>query len=637
MQQRIVAVYPGRFQPMLPHHMEVFRGLRDKYGEAVIVTSSKTGADSPFSFDEKASIAQQMYGIGDDEIVQAASPYNIAEYARVLGTDAVVVIAVGEKDMQDDPRLPKGNQPVYKKNGELAALQPLEAHEGNLQPVTQHAYVTVAPTVMTGDRPASASAFRAEFQSAHDDETAKEVFRRYFGKYNEDVFQLVNSKLRENEIMKQLNEMRRLAGQRESNMKKVTEASTVNIDHKNKQVSMNVTRWRNTFPEYKKIEDGKKYINLQGLNASRFAHIDDWYEVIIAGSHPWHPRREKKDSKPWPDTFAEGKRDHISEINQVRQLAGLPPIKTPVTEALVDYDGDIDGEADLPVAAKSVQRVTDPAQLLDLAKRATINPPLVPKDYDTLASFIEDYRGLGSGNGTQQSQALARLASRSTHLALVLGVLQSRLPGEFDDLSLYLEDLAARIADGEQLDQDEGDVVKSILARSVNQGFWKKLFDGAESVFEMRVGLDAWRVHGENGEVEFVPDASSEEEAVRKIQLELPHVTWLHAEKLDGEMTAEDQDDRMMPAVDRARRPDGSVDLDAYRKSLPKTPSADQESSREQRAYRRGSRDRYYGHRQKPSFEDADGTWVTQEDMTPEEIAAYRRGYDEEQDRKDWG
>jgi hypothetical protein len=538
-QRRIVAVYPGRFQPMLPHHLEVFLGLERKYGEAVIVTSSKTGADSPFTFNEKAAIAKQMYGIGSNKIVQAASPYNIAEYARALGDDVVVVVAVGEKDMQNDPRLPKGDRPVYKKNGELAALQPLEAHEGNLRPVSQHAYVTVAPTVMTGNRPASASAFRKEFQSAHDDETAKEVFRRYFGKYNEATFQLVNSKLRENQFAKQLGEIRQLTKQEESNMK------TANI----------------------------------------------------------------------------------TEINQIRQLAGLPPIKTPVTEALVDYDGDINDEVNFPVDAKSSTRTTDPVQLLNLAKRLTLNPPILPKDYDILASFIEQYRGLGSGNLTQQSRALSQLASRSTPLALVLGVLQSRFPAEFTDLSLYLENLATRISDGEQIDNNEGDIVKTVLARSVNQGFWKKLFNDSENVVEMKIGLDSWRVYGEDGEVEFV-QADNEADAVRKITLELPYVTWLHAEKVNGEMAVEDNTSEYSRRGSTYDQGSADAHYDQDQDMIEDSSGYDE---RHGGPFDRGTADSYYRRPFSPHYyvgATAMSERVEKESMTPEEIAAYRAGYE---------
>ena len=56
--ERII-IYPGRFQPMLSHHAEVFKQLQAKFpGEKVFIgTSDKVdGAKSPFNFKEKQLI-----------------------------------------------------------------------------------------------------------------------------------------------------------------------------------------------------------------------------------------------------------------------------------------------------------------------------------------------------------------------------------------------------------------------------------------------------------------------------------------------------------------------------------------------------------------------------------------------------
>ena len=54
----------------------------------------------------------------------------------------------------------------------------------------------------------------------------------------------------------------------------------------------------------------------------------------------------------------------------------------------------------------------------------------------------------------------------------------------------------------------------------------------------------------------------------------------------------------------------------------------------------RGSADRYYGRPYKPHWYPAGtykGDCITEEDMTPAQIEEYRYGWENEEDRKDWG
>jgi len=47
---KILAVYPGRFQPFHKGHAQVYQWLKNKFGDAVIATSDKVEAPkSPFT------------------------------------------------------------------------------------------------------------------------------------------------------------------------------------------------------------------------------------------------------------------------------------------------------------------------------------------------------------------------------------------------------------------------------------------------------------------------------------------------------------------------------------------------------------------------------------------------------------
>ena len=217
--RKTIVIYPGRFQPMLPHHVEVLRQLGATYGDEVYVGT--TGKVDPakgnyFTFEEKQTIANTMYGISKDHVLEAKiSPYLDREYRPHFNDNDVLIFAVGEKDAAE--RMPNKNMNSddvnLKKDGSPSYMQPLQGNEDRLESMSKHAYVAVAPNVEVDGEVASASAFRKAFAGAEDDQHAKEVFEKFFGSYNESVFQLVNQKLRGPKSMNEsINELRKLAG-----------------------------------------------------------------------------------------------------------------------------------------------------------------------------------------------------------------------------------------------------------------------------------------------------------------------------------------------------------------------------------------------------------------------------------------
>ena len=61
--KRIIAIYPGRFQPFGRHHAEAFRWLQSQFGaqNTFIATSDKIEKPkSPFSFADKKLIIGQL-------------------------------------------------------------------------------------------------------------------------------------------------------------------------------------------------------------------------------------------------------------------------------------------------------------------------------------------------------------------------------------------------------------------------------------------------------------------------------------------------------------------------------------------------------------------------------------------------
>ena len=147
--EKVIAIYPGRFQPFGKHHKEAYNWLVKQFGKenTFIATADNINSKgklkdkSPFTFDQKKEIISAM-GIPANQIVKT-NPYRPVDITDKFDPDTTaVVFAVGEKDMRDSPRfanidgvLKKGAPAyykTYKPNEELAGL-------------VKHGYITVAP------------------------------------------------------------------------------------------------------------------------------------------------------------------------------------------------------------------------------------------------------------------------------------------------------------------------------------------------------------------------------------------------------------------------------------------------------------------------------------------------------------
>ena len=189
--KNIVAIYPGRFQPMGRHHFEAFQWLQNKFGDqnTFIATSNKVDPPkSPLDFDEKKTVASK-YGI-DSQIVQVKNPYNAEEItSRFDPENTAVVFMVGEKDMQEDPRFQmkpkKDGSPSYFKKYEEG--QPMDSY-------LKHGYLIVAPHVsynIDGVGEMSGTNIRKALSNP---DLTKEQFIDIFGWYDEGIHSMLYQK-----------------------------------------------------------------------------------------------------------------------------------------------------------------------------------------------------------------------------------------------------------------------------------------------------------------------------------------------------------------------------------------------------------------------------------------------------------
>lgn len=215
-----VVIYPGRFQPMLPHHAEVYKKLQATFPDAdvYIATSDKVdGAKSPFNFKEKVEIMAQLHDIPTDKILIAPQPYLIDSYKNFNKQDTMVIFAVGEKDTD---RFPMKNiddntgldmtvrgepRPKY-----YQMINTLKQHPA--LPMEERGYIYVAPNIEGKGEVASASAFRKAFTSVGSEQGQREVFEKYLGTFNEAIFALFKNKILGDNMKEELDRIKKLAG-----------------------------------------------------------------------------------------------------------------------------------------------------------------------------------------------------------------------------------------------------------------------------------------------------------------------------------------------------------------------------------------------------------------------------------------
>ncbi len=95
----IVAIYPGRFQPMGQHHAKVYDWLAGKFGKSntYIATSDKVQLPkSPLNFREKVQVIRKH---GIQNVVQETSPYVPKNLLKKYNPETTAVVFVyGKKD-----------------------------------------------------------------------------------------------------------------------------------------------------------------------------------------------------------------------------------------------------------------------------------------------------------------------------------------------------------------------------------------------------------------------------------------------------------------------------------------------------------------------------------------------------------
>lgn len=194
--KKVIAIYPGRFQPFGKHHETAFKWLQKKFGaeNTYIATSNKTELPkSPFTFSEKKEIISQ-YGL-ENRVVQTKNPYRAEEIISKYNPDTTaVVFMVGEKDMKEDPRFAMNP----KKDGSPSYYQEFEKNKTKLQPLSKHGYLVIAPHVsisIPGYGEMSGTNLRKALGANKPRSQKIQQFKAIFGWYDKQVADMIFDKL----------------------------------------------------------------------------------------------------------------------------------------------------------------------------------------------------------------------------------------------------------------------------------------------------------------------------------------------------------------------------------------------------------------------------------------------------------
>jgi len=201
--ENVVAIYPGRFQPMGRHHAEAFKWLQDQFGEENTYIATSNVVDppkSPLNFEEKKKV-MLAHGFSENQLAQVKNPYKATEILSSYDPETTaVVFMVGEKDMHEDPRFRVGQ----KKSGGPTYFQEFESNIKNLKPFKNHGYMVVAPHIsldIPGFGEMCGTTCRAALSTGDE-----QLFANVMGFFDEDLYNLFKEKFGK-EMLKEVQSM----------------------------------------------------------------------------------------------------------------------------------------------------------------------------------------------------------------------------------------------------------------------------------------------------------------------------------------------------------------------------------------------------------------------------------------------
>ena len=199
---RPVIIYGGKFQPFHSGHYEIYEKLVDEFGKDNVFISTSDINKSKlnqkaysenhiFTFDEKAKIMEAMFNIPRKQIIKAERTPYLPSWKEIPieGSNYAYITVCGMKDKDRFDRL--GNENMI-----------FEQYKPGmkLQSCIDHKYYYIVENEKIN---LSATEVRNYFRE-HDEQQKIEFFKDIYGKFNREIFDLVNNRI--NRIFESLND-----------------------------------------------------------------------------------------------------------------------------------------------------------------------------------------------------------------------------------------------------------------------------------------------------------------------------------------------------------------------------------------------------------------------------------------------
>src|SRR5210317_806123 len=188
--KKVIAIYPGRFQPFGPHHKKVYDTLKSKFGDAYITTSAiQQPPRHPLSFNEKVKHMVKM-GVPKNKIVNEKVPYVANNLLKKFDKDTTAVVYVfGAKDAG---RLKGGT----KKSGGKTYYQDFKKNINDLKGFEEHGYIYEAPTVKVSGISSGTEIRNLLGSPKIDDKKREQIFKKTFGYFDKSTYEMMTSRFK---------------------------------------------------------------------------------------------------------------------------------------------------------------------------------------------------------------------------------------------------------------------------------------------------------------------------------------------------------------------------------------------------------------------------------------------------------